>query len=188
MPEIFDFLLGIVWLPIAIVVLVILAAVFIYIRARYKIADANQALVITGGKGEPKILVGGGAFIAPLRKAQFFDLGLKTVNSTNEATHTTTMIPVVVEWTAQLRADTSKDENGELNLSLRNAILGFTNFSGNIADSLQQSLEGEVRAVIATMTPEDLVRNKVSFTEQVNTNVRDSMAELGFKLVSLNIG
>lgn len=188
MAEILGFMSGLVWLPIAIFILVIVIIGFIFVRARYKIADANQALVITGGKGDPKILVGGGAFVPPLRKGEFFDLGLKTVSSTNEATHTNTMIPVVVEWTAQLRADTSKDENGELNLSLRNAILGFTNFSGNIADSLQQSLEGEVRAVIATMTPEDLVRNKVNFTEQVNTNVRDSMAELGFKLVSLNIG
>lgn len=179
---------GLTWLFVIVVLAVIAIAAFIFIRTRYKIADANQALVITGGKGEPKILVGGGAFVPPFRTGKFFDLGLKTVSSTNEATHTNTMIPVIVEWTAQLRADTSKEDTGELNQSLRNAILGFTNYHGNIADSLQQTLEGEVRAAIATMTPEDLVRNKAGFTEQVDTKVRDSMAELGFKLVSLNIG
>ncbi|MEO6110029.1 MAG: SPFH domain-containing protein [Candidatus Saccharimonadales bacterium] len=173
----------------AIPIVVIVAIVtMVYVRARYKIADANQAIVITGGKGDPLIRVGGGAFVPPFRKAEFFDLGLMTVTSTNEATQTTTMVNVIVEWTAQLRADTSKDENGNLNESLRNAILGFTNYEGKIADSLQQTLEGEVRAVIATLTPEDLVRDKAGFAEKVNTGVRDSMADLGFKLVSLNIG
>lgn len=186
--DVLGFLSGLVWLPIVLFVLAIVVVVFIVIRAGYKIADANQALVITGGKGAPRILVGGGAFVPPLRKGEFFDLGLKTVDSTNVATHTNTMIPVVVEWTAQLRVDTETDANGELNESVRNAILGFTNFEGKISDSLQQTLEGEVRAVVATMTPEDLVRNMEKFTEQVNSNVRDSMAKLGFKLVSLNIG
>lgn len=185
MDGLFSGLIGIVGL---IVVAVLAVALFVYLASRRKVADANQALVITGGKGEPKILVGGGAFVPPFRKGSFFDLGLKTVSSTNEATHTNTMIPVVVEWTAQLRADTSKDEKGQLNESLRNAILGFTNYEGKVTESLQQTLEGEVRAVIAKMTPEDLVRDKAKFATDVDSNVRDSMAELGFKLVSLNIG
>ena len=187
--DIIGFLGDFALLAVVIVVVVVIAIVaFIYIRSRYKIASANEALVITGGKGEPKILVGGGAFIAPFRKGAYFDLGLKTVGSTNDATFTSTMIPVVVEWTAQLRADTSKDDKGELNISLRNAILGFTDYNGDVSDSLQQTLEGDVRAVIGDMTPEDLVRNKVGFAERVNTNVSDSMRELGYKLVSLNIG
>lgn len=172
-----------------VIVAVVAGALVIYIKSRYMIADANQALVITGGKKEPRVLVGGSAFVPPNRKGSFFDLGLKTVTSTNEATHTNSMILVVVEWTAQLRADTSLDQQtGQLNESLRNAILGFTNFEGQVTDSLQQTLEGEVRAVIAKMTPEDLVRDKAKFAQDVDTNVRDSMAELGFKLVSLNIG
>ena len=176
------------WLLIVAVVVVFAVIALAYVRTRYMIANANQALVITGGHSDPKILVGGGAFVPPNRKGAFFDLGLKTVGSTNDATVTSTMIPVMVEWTAQLRADTSKDADGQLNQSLRNAILGFTNYKGDVSESLQQTLEGDVRAVIGDMTPEDLVRNKVGFAERVDQSVNNSMSELGYKLVSLNIG
>lgn len=188
MDQVWAFVQGIAWLPAAIFITLLLLALLFFVKKRYMIAEANQALVITGGKKEPRILVGGSAFVPPTRKGSFFDLGLMTVTSTNEETQTTSMIKVVVEWTAQLRADTSRDENGQLNESLRNAILGFSNFRGDVAASLQQTLEGEVRAVVATMTPEGLVRNKADFAQQVDSGVRDSMAELGFKLVSLNIG
>ena len=188
MDQFWAFIQGIAWLPAATFITLLLLTLLFFVRKRYMIAEANQALVITGGKKEPRILVGGSAFVPPTRKGSFFDLGLMTVTSTNEETQTTSMIKVVVEWTAQLRADTSRDENGQLNESLRNAILGFSNFRGDVAASLQQTLEGEVRAVVATMTPEGLVRNKADFAQQVDSGVRDSMAELGFKLVSLNIG
>ena len=189
MADIIGFLGDFALLAVVIVVVAILAfAAFIYYKKNYMVASANQALVITGGKGEPKILVGGGALILPGRKGAFFDLGLKTVSSTNDATFTSTMIPVVVEWTAQLRADTAKDEAGELNISLRNAILGFTDYVGDVSDSLQQTLEGDVRAVIGYMDPVELVRNKVDFAKRVDENVTSSMSELGYKLVSLNIG
>ena len=186
--DILGILGGLAWLPVVVVVIVLIAVIFVYIRIHTKIADANQALVITGGKGEPKILVGGGAFVSPFRKADLFDLGLITVTSTNDETQSSTMIPVIVEWTAQLRADTSLDDDGRLNESLRNAILGYTKYSGKIDESLQQTLEGEVRAVIATMTPEELVRKKSDFASKVETDISDSMKGLGFKLVSLNIG
>lgn len=178
------------WL-VAIAVIVVLAIIaLIYVRARWVIADANEAIVITGGRGEPVIRVGGGAFVPPFRRAEKFPLGVMTVASKNDETHTSTMIPVLVEWTAQLRADTSKDDNGNLNESLRNGILGFTNYNGDggIAGALQQTLEGEVRAVISTLSPEELVRDKATFASKVDEGVKGSMAELGFKLVSLNIG
>ena len=186
-----EFVSGFGWIAIVAVLVVLVIIVLIYVRARWVIADANEAIIITGGRGEPVIKVGGGAFTPPFRKADKFPLGIMTVKSSGgEATQSKTMVPVIVEWTAQLRADTSLDENGKINESLRNAVLGFTGYEGEdgVEGALKQTLEGEVRSVISTLTPEELVANKAGFAQQVDENVKESMAGLGYKLVSLNIG
>ncbi|MDB5160081.1 MAG: hypothetical protein JWO99_344 [Candidatus Saccharibacteria bacterium] len=145
--------------------------------------------MITGGKKGPRILVGGGAFVPPFRKATVFDLGMITVTSSDDETQSKSMVPVIVEWTAQLRADTSLDDTGQLNESIRNAILGFTNYKPEeISKALQQTLEGEVRAVVATLTPQALVQGKAELATEVNTGVAPNMKQLGYLLVSLNIG
>ena len=102
MDQVWTFVQGIVWLPAAILITLLLLALLFFVKKRYMIAEANQALVVTGGKKEPRVLVGGSAFIPPNRKGSFFDLGLMTVTSDNknsktEPTQTKTMVPVVVE-------------------------------------------------------------------------------------------
>lgn len=173
---------GGIWIAFGVFVLFILAVAAVYYKIRYKTASADQALVITGGKKPPKILPGGGAFVPPTRKHDFFPLQVMTVRSSDQETQTSTLIPVVVKWTAQLRADVETEG------ALEKAIRGFGSYSGEeIPQSLQQTLDGEVRAVVATMTPDGVVTDKVNFANQVSVGVAPRMEELGFKLVSLNI-
>ncbi|MCL2757613.1 MAG: SPFH domain-containing protein, partial [Coriobacteriia bacterium] len=47
--------------------------------------------------------------------------------------------------------------------------------------------EGEVRAVVATLTPEEVIEGREKFKKDIEENVKERMAELGFKLISLNI-
>lgn len=165
------------------VVLVVLIIIFIYTRSRWKIAKADEALVITGGRKPMQIHKGGGAFVSPFRKHQFFSLGVMTVQSFNQETQTSTLVPIVVKWTAQVRPDT--DSEG----GLEKAIIGFSGMGNedHISDSLTQTLDGEVRAVVATMTPEEVVTNKDDFAAKVKSGVSEQMENLGFTLVSLNI-
>lgn len=166
------------------VILVIVAVLssLIYIKMRYKIPKANQALVVTGAGKEMKVLPGRGAFITPRRSHEFFPLGTMTVRSDNQETQSITLVPVVVQWTAQIRADANT--NG----ALVKAVRGFSGYSiDDIKESLKQTLDGEVRAVVAKMTPEEVVRDKDGFSTQVKSGVSERMTELGFELVSLNI-
>lgn len=153
-----------------------------YYKFRYKIASADQALVVTGGKKEPMILPGGGAFVPPNRKYDYFPIGVMTVRSSDQETQTSTLVPIVVQWTAQLRVDVNTAG------SLEKAVRGFGGYeTKDIANSLQQTLDGEVRAVVAEMTPEEVVTDKVAFSERVSEGVARRMEDLGYQLVSLNI-
>lgn len=179
-----DVLLGLLgaffWVPILFVLVVV--GLF-YTRSRYKIAKADEALVVTGGKKGPQVYKGGGAFVSPFRKHQFFPIGVMTVRSSDQETQSKTLVPVVVKWTAQLRPDTETEG------ALEKAIIGFSGMGNDehISASLQQTLDGEIRAVVATMTPEEVVTNKESFAKQVMEGVTQQMQNLGFTLVSLNI-
>lgn len=181
MAAFFGSIIGFIAIGIAVVLIVI---VFIVTRSRWKIAKADQALVITGGSKGMQIHKGGGAFVSPFRKHQFFPLGVMTVESFNQETQTSTMIPIVVKWTAQVRPDT--DSEG----GLEKAIIGFSGMDGkddHMSNSLTQTLDGEVRAIIATMTPEEVVAKKDDFGAKVKSGVSEQMENLGFTLVSLNI-
>ena len=181
------------WLAVVfwvIVVLVVLLISFIIFRLRYKIAKSNQALVISGGGKKrkkvgaqgPTVLVSGGAFISPFKRHEFFSLAVITVVSDDRETQTKTVVPVVVKWTAQLKPDTETEG------ALAKAVMGFIGKSEmDIKESLQQTLEGEVRAVVATLTPEEVIEGREKFKSDIEENVKERMAELGFKLISLNI-
>jgi flotillin len=165
-----------------VVILVIALVVGLFMRSRYKVPNADQALVITGGKKGMRVLPGGGALVSPWKKHQFFPIGVMTVRSDDQETQSSTLVPVIVQWTAQLRADVETEG------ALAKAARGFSSYEGDsIKESLKQTLDGEVRAVIAKMTPEDVVRDKVGFSTQVSEGVEQRMKDLGFELVSLNI-
>lgn len=163
-------------------VLIVLVVGYVFYRSRYKSVTGSQALVITGGRKGLQILPQGGRYVSPLRKHAIFPLGMMTVRSNDQETQTSTLVPVVVQWTAQIKADV------ETPGALEKAVQGYSGAEeSEISQSLQQTLDGEVRAVVATMTPEQVVRDKDSFSAQVTEGVQKRMEELGFKLISLNI-
>ena len=167
--------------PIGIAV-AILALLVIFCMAIYKVADVDKALIITGGK-EPVIKVSGGAFVIPIfRKASYFDLCMLTVSADSDEIKTSTAVPVICDWTAQIRPCISDPEK------LRVAITSFKERgSQGIIDDVKLTLMGTVRDVVASMTPEQILRDKESFKKQIQAGVADEFSNMGLELVSLNI-
>ena len=148
----------------------------------YKVADIDKALIITGGK-KPVIKVSGGSFVIPIfRKAQYFDLCMLTVKADKDEIRTITSVPIVTDWTAQIRPDVNNPEN------LKKAIMSFKERgSEGIIQDVKLTLTGAVRDIVASMTPEDVLRDKAKFAESVRNTVQDEMKNMGMELVSLNI-
>lgn len=168
-------------IPIVIGV-VCVAAVIIFLMSIYKVADVDKALIITGGK-EPIIKVSGGAFVIPIfRRASYFDLCMLTVSADSDEIKTSTAVPVVCDWTAQIRPCVSDSAK------LRIAIISFKE-RGNqgIIDDVKLTLMGAVRDVVAAMTPEQILRDKEEFKKQIQSGVSDELDNMGLELVSLNI-
>ena len=163
-------------------VIVVVIGVFAFLAAIYKVADIDKALIVTGGK-KPIIKVSGGSFVIPIfRKASYFDLCMLTVKADKDEIKTCTAVPIVADWTAQIRPCVS-DEN-----KLRTAIISFKERGndGIIAD-VKLTLMGAVRDVVASMTPEAILKDKEAFKQEIQKSVADEMENMGLELVSLNI-
>lgn len=165
-----------------IVALVCIAAVVGFLMCIYKVADVDKALIITGGK-DPIIKVSGGAFVIPIfRKASYFDLCMLTVTADADEIKSSTAVPVICDWTAQIRPCLTDPDK------LRIAITSFKERgSQGIIDDVKLTLMGAVRDVVAAMTPEQLLRDKEEFKKQIQTGVSDELENMGLELVSLNI-
>lgn len=168
-------------IPIVIIALCLLV-VFLIAKSMYKVASIDKALIITGGK-EPKIIVSGGAFVIPIiRKADTFDLCMITVKAPDDEIMTSTAVPIVADWTAQIRPDVQDPEK------LKTAIISFKERGKDgIANDVKLTLMGAVRDVVASMTPEQVLTNKDKFKSEVESTVADEMIKMGLELVSLNI-
>ena len=171
--------------PIVLTITIIAAAVvllIIFLCSIYKVADIDKALIITGGK-EPVIKVSGGSFVIPIfRKAQYFDLCMLTVKADKDEIKTITSVPIVTDWTAQIRPDTRNVDN------LKKAIVSVKERgSEGIIQDVKLTLTGAVRDIVASMTPEAVLRDKAEFAQKVRTTVEDEMTNMGMELVSLNI-
>ena len=170
-----------VLIPVGIVVL-ILAVIIGFLCAIYKVADIDKALIITGGK-EPVIKVSGGSFVIPIfRRAQYFDLCMLTVKADRDEIRTITSVPIVTDWTAQIRPDTTNMDN------LKKAIMSFKERGQDgIITDVKLTFTGAVRDIVASMTPEAVLRDKAEFAQKVRDTVEDEMRNMGMELVSLNI-
>lgn len=170
------------WLvPVGIGVVALLVLI-IFLCKIYKVAEMDKALIITGGK-EPVIKVSGGSFVIPIfRKADYFDLCMLTVPADSDEIKTKTSVPIVVDWTAQIRPNTK-----DLQI-LKKAIVSFKERGNDgIIDDVKLTLMGAVRGVVATLTPEQVQNDKETFKEEIMKSVKDELDEMGLELVSLNI-
>lgn len=160
----------------------VIALVIIFLCSIYRVADVDKALIITGGK-EPKIKVSGGSFVIPIfRKASYFDLCMLTVPADSDEIKTKTSVPIVVDWTAQIRPNTR-----DLGI-LKKAIVSFKERGNDgIIDDVKLTLMGAVRGVVATLTPEQVQNDKETFKNEIMKSVSDELDEMGLELVSLNI-
>lgn len=160
------------------------AAVLVLVFAFVKTAKANEALVVSGigatdKEGNPIIKRAGGRIVIPfIQKAQYFDLCTRTAKIKGDETKTKSGVPIKIDWAVAYSPDVSKVEN------LRRAV---TNFMDKNEEELREIIldvvSGGVRAVIAKMTPEQVMNGKDTLDDEVKKQISDQMRELGFNTV-----
>ena len=178
-------------LLIPIVVFILFALVFVY-ASRVKKVGPNEVMVISGrGEGRRdigaieskfRIVTGGRAFIWPvLERVDMLSLEIMTIDITTPDVPTSQGVPVTVDGVAQVKI--GSDEN-----SIRTASIQFLSKSQEeIRHVAHETLAGHLRAILGTLTVEQLYRDREAFAQKVQEVSGDDMASMGLEIVSFVI-
>ncbi|MEX2184866.1 MAG: SPFH domain-containing protein [Chloroflexota bacterium] len=187
MPDIFGFIgTGVVPVFLIIVVAVLIVS---YIGSRYKVAGANEALVVSGqrdrspdGRRNLKVVRGGGVIVLPLvHKVGKLKLTARQINVNLADAVTRQGIKVAVQGVATFKIG-ADDE------SIRNAAERFLEARDEEVDSIVKNvLEGSLRSIVGTLTVEELNLDRMKFQQAVQDAAKGDLATSGLQIDSFTI-
>jgi flotillin len=185
--------------PLATVVVPLIVAIVFFIlllavAKRYKKVGPNQVMVISGRRHRVRtadgaseltgyrIRKGGGAFIFPLlERVDALSLEVMTLDFTTPEVYTKPGVPIVVDGVAQVKI--KGDE-----ASIRTAA---EQFLGKTVESIKeialQTVEGHLRAIIGTLSVEEIYRNRDQFAASVQEVAVSDLANMGLQIVSFTL-
>ena len=168
-------------IPIAIILAVIL--LFIVYLSRYRKCGPDEVMVISGrGKLGFRIVKGGGTFIWPIvERVDRLSLENMALEVKCADVYTSEGVAITVDGVAVVKV-ASDDE------SIRTAAEQFLNKQqteiGNIA---MQTLEGHLRAILGTLTVEEIYQDRDKFAQSVQDVAAVDMANMGMSIVAFTI-
>ncbi len=169
---------------IGFVVPIVLAVFILIILAMgYVKSPPDRAFIISGLKKEPKILIGRAGIRVPFfERMDKLYLGQMTVDiKTEQSVPTTDFINVNVDAVAKVRIDPTTE-------GIQLAAKNFLNKTPDqISKDLQDSLQGNMREIIGTLTLKSINTDRDSFSDQVMEKASKDMKKLGIEIVSCNI-
>jgi len=168
---------------------------FAYVWAsRYIKVGPNEVLIISGRKRKLlhsdgssttvgyRIVHGGGAFVIPvIEQAQILSMELITLEVKTPPVITLHGVPVLVDGVAQIKV--RSDET-----SIGTAAEQFLSKSqAEIMRIAHQTLEGHLRAILGTMTVEDIYKNRDEFSIKVQQVSAPDLSNMGLCIVSFTL-
>ena len=186
------------YLPIVGIIIVVLVLLFVMI----KVVSGNEVLVVTGvgatkkitkkvkvmrdGKEveeehvsyEPKVRIAGASLVIPfIQQARKFDICVMKASKEGDTMKTKTGVEIDIDWGISYAPNADSVE------SLLPCIRQFLDKDKReIEDIIKNAVAGGLRAVISTMTPQEVMTGKDTLDERVKANISDQMAELGYKV------
>ncbi len=187
MPDIIGFI-GAGVIPIFLIIIVVVLIVS-YIGSRYKVAGANEALIVSGqrdkgpdGRKNLKVVRGGGVIVLPLiHKVGKLKLTARQINVNLADAVTRQGIKVAVQGVATFKIG-ADDE------SIRNAAERFLEAQEQEVDSIVKNvLEGSLRSIVGTLTVEELNLDRQKFQQAVQDAAKGDLATSGLQIDSFTI-
>jgi flotillin len=179
---------------VTVALVVLLLIFFLLIASRYTKVGPNQVLIVSGHRHrvtEPdgtssmrgfRVVKGGGSLILPvLEKVDILSLELLTIDVQTPEVYTSKGVPVRVDGVAQIKV---KGDDVSIATAAEQFLSKSTDDIKNIAT---QTLEGHLRAILGTMTVEDIYQNRDAFASKVQEVAAGDMANMGLTIVSFTI-
>ena len=181
-------LLAIVLPVVAVVLIVMLVA------SRYKTVSPDEAMIITGaalgGKNvltdesarKVKIVRGGGAFIVPIvQQREHLSLLSHKLDVMTPEVYTAEGVPVMTDGVAVIKVGSSVED----------VATAAEQFLGKPDEELRvearEVLEGHLRAILGTLTVEEVYRNRDKFAQEVQSVAARDLKKMGLQIVSFTI-
>lgn len=178
-------------IPVIILVIIIglLIALMLLSRNYIKVSP-NQAAVISGRKRRLddgsvagyRLVRGGATLVFPfLEKVEYLDLNVITVPLATQRAYTVQGVPVSVKAVANVKI---KGDDS----SLRAASERFLGMPQDVFHQLVfQTLEGHLRAILGTLTVEEINNDRQSFAQKLLTEAAGDLEKMGIGLDALTI-
>jgi len=172
-------------------------AVYMFICAMlWRKVGPNEVLIISGWRKEIfedpvtgerrrvsyKIVRGGGSVVIPvLERADIMSLELITIDEAGSEFRTKQGVPILVEGVAQIKV--KGDE-----ASIRTAAEQFLSKSiEQVKEIAHQTVMGHLRAILSTMTVEEVYTDYEAFAQKVQEVSGQDLARMGLQAVSFTI-
>jgi len=178
-------------------IVAVLFVVFIFAgiwASRYTKVGPNQVLVISGRKRKVldpdgntrevgfRIVKGGGRFVWPVyEKVDILSLEILTIDVQTPEVYTSKGVPVKVDGVAQVKI---KGDDIYIATASEQFLSKSTEEIKSVA---MQTLEGHLRAILGTMTVEEIYQNRDAFASKVQEVAAGDMANMGLGIVSFTI-
>lgn len=163
-------------------VLIVCALIGI-VASGYVKSPPNVAFIISGFRKEPRVLIGRAGIKLPFleRKDVLLIKQISVDIKTNGYIPTQDFIGVDVDAVAKIRVKTDRE-------GIQVAMKNFLNMSENdIVSALTDSLQGNMREIIGTITLKDICNDRKKFGDEVQEKAQKDMNALGIEIISCNI-
>jgi flotillin len=176
---------------IGIVVLILALMVFLLAK-QYRKVGPNEVLIISGGRKRSVLApdgtkvkigyryrLGGGTFVLPfLETVNILPMEAITVHIKTPEVLTHSGVPLMAEGVAQVKIDSSDN-------SIQLAAGQFLGVGKEGIRAVAETvLEGKMRAVMGTMTVEEIYKNRHEFSTKVNEATQSDFSRMGLTMMS----
>jgi flotillin len=182
------------FLVIPVIVMAVIFVLGLAFWARYKTVSPDEAMIVTGSflgsknvltdeSGRKiKIVRGGGAFILPIfQQAEFVSLLSHKLDISTPEVYTEQGVPVLADGVAIIK----------IGGSVEDVATAAEQFMGKPTEDLkgeaQEVLEGHLRAILGSMTVEEVYRNRDRFAQEVQGVAAKDLKKMGLQIVSFTI-
>ena len=180
-------------------VVIVIALLVFYVASRYRVANANEALIVAGSQGAKvrnergqlitpagdkgvKVVVGGGTFVMPLvHRVGRLKLTVRQIDVVLGDAVTSQGIKVKVQGVATFKIGRDVE-------SLRNAAERFLDAKDEHVDSIVKNvLEGSLRSIVGRLTIEELIMDRQKLQQEVQDAAKGDLSSSGLQIDAFTI-
>jgi flotillin len=171
---------GLLLIAFAALATLVVGYVLAYLAFLKKVGP-NEVLVVSG-RGRVKFVTGGADMVIPLFHTwNTLSLEVMTLDVTTPEVYTIQGVPILVDGVAQIKV--KKDE-----ASLHAAAERFLGkLPDEIAKIALETVQGHLRAILGTLSVEDIYKNRDQFAQKVQEISHGDLANMGLGIDSFTI-